>query len=95
MIKKSAIVLFLVLILLTVNTCSVKTNNRKDNNSIVVSTKQVTLIRNSFADVLPNFKFENEINRAAMAAQFVHKIAAADFFAVINFIIGRGDFAAV
>ncbi|MBR3818524.1 MAG: hypothetical protein IKJ41_05175 [Clostridia bacterium] len=62
MIKKSAIVLFLVLILLTVNACSVKTNNRKDNNSIVVSTKQVTLIRNSFADVLPNFKFENEIN---------------------------------
>lgn len=61
MLKKAIVIPFLFLILLTVNACSVKNKNINDN-FMTLSTKQVTLIRNSFADVLPDFKFKNEIN---------------------------------
>lgn len=59
MIKKSAAVLLILLILITANACSVK---KGDVNIIISSTKQVTLVKNTFKDALPNYKFKNEIN---------------------------------
>lgn len=59
MVKKSSAVLLILFILLTVNACSIK---KDDINSVTSSTKQVTLIKNTFKDALPNYKFKNEIN---------------------------------
>ena len=59
MIKKLTVVTLILLVMLIANSCTIKKEN---NDSIVSSTKQVTLIRNSFKDALPKFNFDNEVN---------------------------------
>ncbi len=61
MFKKIAAVLLIASLSVTIAACSVKDKDKKEEPQSRTTTEQVTLIRNSFKDVLPSYKFKNEV----------------------------------
>lgn len=61
MFKRITALLLVMSISVLIGACSVKNNETKDENKTRTTTEQVTLIRNSFKETLPSFRFKNEI----------------------------------
>ncbi len=61
MIKRITALLLIVSMTVLIGACSVKNNKEIETNNIRTTTEQVTLIRNSFKETLPSYKFKNEI----------------------------------
>ncbi len=62
MIKKLMAILLVVSFSATITSCSLKKGENINSDVSRTTTKQVTLIRNTFEDALPKFRFENDIN---------------------------------
>ncbi len=60
MLRKITAIMLVVSFSLLITSCSIKTDT--DIGINITTTKQVTLIRNSFEDALPRFNFKNDIN---------------------------------
>ena len=60
MIKKITALLLILSLSACVSACSVNDNPKEDKQT-KATTEQVTLIRNTFKDVLPKYNFKNEI----------------------------------
>ena len=60
MLKKITALLLIMSVTVLISACSVKNNKTKDESESRTTTEQVTLIRNSFKEKLPSYKFKNE-----------------------------------
>ena len=61
MFKKITAFVLIMTVSVLIGACSVKNNESEEKNKTRTTTEQVTLIRNSFKDALPSFKFKNEL----------------------------------
>lgn len=64
MFKKFFVLLLIMSISVTVSACSVKNNKTNQERKTTTTTEKVTLIRNSFKETLPSYKFKNEIKES-------------------------------
>ncbi len=61
MVKKITAMILVLSISVLIGACSVKNEDKNEQKITRTTTEQVTLIRNSFKEVLPKPKFKNEI----------------------------------
>ncbi len=61
MFKKVTAIFLVMSVMFLFGACSIKNNSEKEKSKTRTTTEQVTLIRNSFKDALPSYKFKNEI----------------------------------
>lgn len=60
MFRRITALILIITVLASLCACSVRNGETKEENNTKATTEQVTLIRNSFKEALPSYKFKNE-----------------------------------